>query len=92
MGTENSRLKTMLLALALAMGFLTVVPAMSSLLVVTSAWSDRSDVPAVPAGGHSIVFKNGETPQWMVELLEQAPFVEEGLAGTIPPSSEELAI
>ena len=60
-----------MLALALAVGFLTFVPALSSVLLVSSAWSDRSDVGHSPSGGSSIVHKNGATPAWIADLLEE---------------------
>jgi hypothetical protein len=75
----------MLLALAIAVALLTIVPAASSLLVVSSAWSERSDVPPQSGGGVTDVRKNGGTPAWMAELLEQRRTQEHGLAGAAPP-------
>lgn len=63
--------KRALLAMALAVAFLTLVPAFSSLLVITSAWSTRSDIPAEHKGGTTVIMKNGETPDWIADLIDQ---------------------
>ncbi|MGE0213330.1 MAG: hypothetical protein AB7S41_16690 [Parvibaculaceae bacterium] len=62
--------KRALLAVALAVAFLTLVPAVSSILVVSSAWSNRSDV-SQNAGGSTVINKNGETPAWIADLIDQ---------------------
>lgn len=63
--------KRTLLAVALAVAFLTLVPAVSSVLVISSAWSTRSDVPQPSNGGTTVINKNGETPAWIADLIEQ---------------------
>lgn len=63
--------KRTLLAVALAVAFLTLVPAISSVLVISSAWSTRSDVPQSSPGGTTVISKNGETPAWIADLIDQ---------------------
>jgi hypothetical protein len=59
-----------LLALALALAFLTLIPAGLSFVAVPRALS--TNVEPAPAGhGHSVHYKNAATPAWIAEMLER---------------------
>lgn len=84
--TAKLRVKRTLVALMLGLAFLTVVPALLSLIVIPSAWSDRSDVPSSRGGGVTVIEKNGHTPGWMAELLQRTPSAEAGMAVELDPN------
>ncbi len=72
MTTSSNNINRGLIALALGLALLTIVPVASSFVAVPEALSTSVDT-AYPLGrgGVSTHYKNSATPTWMAELLER---------------------